>query len=67
VPENYSRTLAERFPHAGGVEDAAALDRRLLRSRPDHSVTVLSIGALTALAQLVRTDGNWSGARWPGR
>jgi inosine-uridine nucleoside N-ribohydrolase len=56
VPENYSRTLAERFPHSGGTQDAVALYRRLLRAQPDHSVTVLSVGALTALAQLVRTD-----------
>ena len=56
VSQNYSRPLAERFPHSGGTEDAVALYRRLLRAQPDHSVTILSVGALTALAQLVRTD-----------
>lgn len=56
VPENYSRLIAQRFPHSGRPEDGAALYRRLLRSQPDHSVTVLSIGALTTLAQLLRTD-----------
>jgi len=56
VPQNYSRMLAERFSHSGGTEDAVTLYRRLLRGQPDHSVTVVSVGALTALAQLVRTD-----------
>jgi len=56
VEQNYSRLLAERYPHSGGTEDAVALYRRLLRAQPDHSVTILSVGALTALAQLVRTD-----------
>src|SRR5262245_46368757 len=56
VPENYSRMLAEGFPHSGGAEDAVALYRRLLRSQRDHSVTVLSVGALTALGELARTD-----------
>ena len=56
VAQNYSQPIAERFPHSGRPEDAVALYRRLLRGQPDHSVTVLSIGALTTLAQLVRTD-----------
>ncbi len=56
VPQNYSQLIAQRFPHSGRPEDGVALYRRLLRSQPDHSVTVLSIGALTTLAQLVRTD-----------
>jgi pyrimidine-specific ribonucleoside hydrolase len=56
VDQSYSRLLAERYPHAGRPVDAVALYRRLLRSQPDHSVTILSIGALTNLAQLARTD-----------
>jgi inosine-uridine nucleoside N-ribohydrolase len=56
VPQNYSQMIAQRFPHSGRPEDGVALYRRLLRSQPDHSVTVLSIGALTTLAQLARTD-----------
>ena len=56
VDQTYSRLLAERYPHAGRPVDAIALYRRLLRSQPDHSVTILSIGALTNLAQLARTD-----------
>jgi inosine-uridine nucleoside N-ribohydrolase len=56
VDQNYSRLLAENFPHAGGAEDSVALYRRLLRSQPDHSVTILSIGALTGLSQLLHAD-----------
>ncbi len=56
VEQNYSQLLATRYPHAGRPVDAVALYRRLLRAQPDHSVTVLSIGALTNLAQLLRTN-----------
>lgn len=58
VEENYSRLLAERYPHAGHPVDAVALYRRLLRAAPDHSVTILSIGSLTNLARLRSTDAD---------
>jgi len=54
--QNYSRFIAEHYPHAGRAEDSVSLYRRLLRGQPDHSVTVLSIGALTALSKLAATD-----------
>lgn len=56
VEQNYSRLLAEQYPHMGAAEDSVALYRRLLKEQPDHSVTILSVGALSGLAQLVRTD-----------
>jgi inosine-uridine nucleoside N-ribohydrolase len=56
VEQNYSRLLAQNYPHAGSGQDAITLYRRLLRAQPDHSVTVLSIGALTTLGRLSRTD-----------
>jgi Inosine-uridine preferring nucleoside hydrolase len=56
VEQNYSQLLAQRYPHAGQPSDAVGLYRRLLQAQPDHSVTILSIGALTNLAQLDRTD-----------
>jgi hypothetical protein len=56
VDQNYSRMLAQRYPHAGHPSDAVGLYRRVLQAQPDHSVTILSIGALTNLARLVRTD-----------
>jgi hypothetical protein len=56
VDENYSQLLARTSPHAGRPGPAVELYRRLLRGQPDHSVTILSIGALTNLAQLGRVD-----------
>ena len=56
VDQNYARHIAETYPHTGRAEPAVALYRRLLRSQPDHSVTIVSIGALTNLAQLLATD-----------
>jgi hypothetical protein len=56
VEQNYSQMLAQSYPHAGHPSDAVGLYRRLLRAQPDHSVTILSIGALTNLARLARTD-----------
>ena len=52
----YGRLLAEAYPHEGAPVDAVTLYRRVLREQPDHSVTIVSIGALTNLAQLLRTD-----------
>jgi inosine-uridine nucleoside N-ribohydrolase len=56
VPEAYSRLLAQHWPHTGRPADAVALYRRLLAAQPDHSVTIVAIGALTNLSQLMRTD-----------
>lgn len=56
VDENYSRLLATTFPHTGRPEPAVELYRRLLRRQPDHSVVILSIGALTNLAHLQQVD-----------
>jgi hypothetical protein len=56
VPEAYSRLLARGWPHTGRPVDAVTLYRRLLAAQPDHSVTIVAIGALTNLSQLLRTD-----------
>ena len=56
VGQNYSQMLAQHYPHAGHPIGALTLYRRLLRAQPDHSVTILSIGALTNLAQLARAN-----------
>jgi inosine-uridine nucleoside N-ribohydrolase len=56
VPEAYSQLLAQHWPHTSRPIDAVTLYRRLLAAQPDHSVTIVAIGALTNLSQLMRTD-----------
>ncbi len=58
TPDGYSRTLTEHFPHHGRPADALTLYRQLLTNSPDHSVTIVAIGALTNLARLQQTDRN---------
>ncbi len=60
----YTRQIAEEFPRAAGAwtdfEEAASLYRRLLAESPDSSVTVLTIGHLSSLRDLLRSapDGH---------
>ncbi|HEV3280745.1 MAG TPA: nucleoside hydrolase [Acidimicrobiales bacterium] len=57
APHGYSDTLAESLPHSirdsEGAVAAVPLCRRLLAGQPDRSVTVVSIGGYTNLAQLL--------------
>ena len=57
APHGYSDVLARRLPHAvrnsDAVPEAVALYRRLLARQPDHSVTIVSLGAYTNLAGLI--------------
>jgi hypothetical protein len=59
VPTGYSNELARRLPHAirssAEVPGAVSLYRRLLAKQPDHSVTIVAIGAYTNLAGLLRS------------
>jgi hypothetical protein len=59
VPTGYSDELTRRLPHAIRSSDdapgAVSLYRRLLASQPDHSVTIVAIGAYTNLAGLLRS------------
>jgi len=59
VPTGYSPDLIRRLPHAirssHDVPGAVSLYRRLLGSQPDHSVTIVAIGADTNLAGLLRS------------
>lgn len=60
VPTGYSDVLARRLPHAirssADVPGAVALYRRLLAQQPDHSVTIVALGAYTNLAGLLRSN-----------
>ncbi len=55
--QHWSDTLVARYPHTlrtnDDAPDAVALYRRLLAAQPDHTVTVLTIGFLTNLANLL--------------
>ena len=42
----------------GGLPDGWKLYRRLLASQPDHSVSICSVGFVTALAQLLQSKGD---------
>ncbi|HEX4493545.1 MAG TPA: nucleoside hydrolase [Acidimicrobiia bacterium] len=57
APHGYSDAVAARLPHtirdSADVPDAVALYRRLLAAQPDHSVTVVALGAYTNLAGLL--------------
>lgn len=55
--QHWSDTLVARYPHAvranDDVPDAVALYRQLLASQPDRSVTIITVGFFTNLANLL--------------
>jgi inosine-uridine nucleoside N-ribohydrolase len=55
----YTKELSEEFPHrlktAAEAEDAVALYRKLLTSEPDSSVTIITVGHLTNLRNLIES------------
>lgn len=57
-PSKYARQLAEQFPQDTGANektpDAARLYRSLLLKQPDRSVTVITVGYLTNIADLLK-------------
>jgi hypothetical protein len=61
APHGYSDDLARRLPHSvrnsDDVPEAVTLYRRILEHQPDHSVTIVSIGAYTNLAGLLASPG----------
>jgi hypothetical protein len=59
APHGYTNVLATKLPHSirssADVPEAVNLYRRLLAGQPDHSVTIVAIGAYTNLAGLLRS------------
>jgi hypothetical protein len=59
APHGYSDVLARELPHSirsiNRVPGAVPLFRTLLAAQPDHSVTIVAIGADTNLAGLLRS------------
>ena len=57
--QHWSDTLVARYPHAlksnDEAPDAVALYRQILARQPDRSVTVLTVGFLTNLANLLNS------------
>jgi len=60
-PVPYRIAIAAEFPHditAAEVEEPVSLYRRILAQQPDNSVTIISVGFLTNLAELLESDGD---------
>ena len=61
APHGYSDAVAARLPHtvrsSADVPDAVTLYHRVLAREPDHSVTIVALGAYTNLAGLLRSAG----------
>ncbi|MBD2699505.1 nucleoside hydrolase [Spirosoma sp. BT702] len=57
--QHWSDTITARYPHAirsnDDVPDAVALYRQLLAKQPDRSVTIITVGFLTNLANLLNS------------
>ena len=57
--QHWSDTLTARYPHRvrsnDEVPDAIALYRQILAKQPDHSVTIITVGFLTNMADLLRS------------
>jgi pyrimidine-specific ribonucleoside hydrolase len=55
--QHWSDTITARYPHRirsnKEVPDAVALYRQILAKQPDHSVTIITVGFLTNLANLL--------------
>ena len=60
APHGYSNALVDKLPHAvrssGDAPGAVGLYRHLLAGQPNHSVTIVAIGAYTNLAGLLRSS-----------
>lgn len=57
--QHWSDTLVARYPHAvrsnDDMPDAVALYRQILAKQPDQSVTIITVGFLTNLANLLNS------------
>jgi len=56
-PQHWTDTLIAKYPHSikrnGDVSDAAELYRKILSKQADHSVTIVTVGFLTNLSNLL--------------
>ncbi len=60
--QHWTDTLLAKYPHQiktnNDAEDAVKLYRRILASQPDHSVTIVTIGFLTNLSNLLNAKAD---------
>lgn len=60
--QHWTDTLLANYPHAiksnSEAADAVTLYRQVLAKQPDHSVTIVTVGFLTNLANLLGTQGD---------
>jgi inosine-uridine nucleoside N-ribohydrolase len=60
--QHWTDTIISRYPHKiqnnQDVPDALVLYRKILSSQPDHSVTIITVGFLTNLANLLKSSGD---------
>lgn len=60
--QHWSDTLLAKYPHKiksnDEVPDAVEVYRKILASRPDHSVTIVTVGFLTNLSNLLNTNAD---------
>lgn len=56
-PQKWAEAIIAKYPHKlssnGQAEDAMSLYRRILAKQPDHSVTIITVGFFTNLADLL--------------
>jgi inosine-uridine nucleoside N-ribohydrolase len=60
--QHWSDTILTKYPHKiksnDEVPDAVQVYRKILASQPDHSVTVVTVGFLTNLSNLLNTNAD---------
>ena len=61
-PQHWTDSILQRYPHSikynSEVPDAIEVYRRILSSQPDHSVTIVSVGFFTNLANLLKSPAD---------
>jgi pyrimidine-specific ribonucleoside hydrolase len=68
--QHWTDTLLAKYPHKiksnDEVPDAVQVYRKILASQPDHSVTVVTVGFLTNLSNLLNTGADVY-SKWNGK
>jgi len=69
--QHWTDTLLVRYPHQvksnNEAADAVALYRKILAAQPDHSITIVTVGFLTNLSNLLNTHADeYSPLNGPG-